>query len=717
MRRELAVANSSTVNRYNMVFTIGALESGLDQSWCFGIPSFISHDYHRPIGWARGLALHFEPGLVRLVGMWFHPETEEEKSELGELILAAMDRMLVQHVLPHLDDLTPRLEEHLSGNQSPVFLDCAAMHDEGLAVRRFPEVFSQADDDGLVPYPSLALRAPGVFEKNGLVLFAHPFFRRSLSRLNGLNTPFLNVLDGVQRSLDVDVRIALDPDVIGLASTFKQHHELEYWWGPKFNNDLSAMPPGVTRHEADDVLRVFHGVARTEFRWYRQEQNRVFEAEEVRDLPSFGVGAQQYGCRYVHSIVMPSAGDPMHTDGAVRMYNEEAMIERLDTDLRQAHRQTAYTKLWRVDGGIPVSTWKRLLTHYYRDNRLVGEYLGGREEAASRALPTPARQPVQTLRDYVPGDMRQGEGIRLALSYHELATGQAHERIIMTFDTLTLGDRTYRYVEAEVLDLAKILRASGEVLEIPEGLSLVAFEDRVTNLPLILHLGEHSVETASRTQAAILRLCRRWVELGHDRLLSFTLGVQYEDREAWFSIAGHVVDVSEWLSGDAARLPRAVTDLGQWSETANVAMGRGGKVASDNPPLSALLQESGMLLFRRSFVDRDHIEGVFLDEDAGEPRVGLAIPEGEHPLRELVRSGQLEMSFALLLQSSRCSRCGSPYERCPCSKYLEDDVCQIMERTELLGFFWTNRRVRLPLCGSTGKSVDSEGGGRPPHGP
>lgn len=51
MKQTLSVFNSDAINRYGMKFTIGALETALEQSWLMGVPHLISHDIHRPIGW------------------------------------------------------------------------------------------------------------------------------------------------------------------------------------------------------------------------------------------------------------------------------------------------------------------------------------------------------------------------------------------------------------------------------------------------------------------------------------------------------------------------------------------------------------------------------------------------------------------------------------------------------------------------------------------
>jgi hypothetical protein len=61
MLEKLAVLNGNAVNRYGYLFPVEALESALNRSWEIGVPSCISHDLHRLIGWTRGLSLYIEP--------------------------------------------------------------------------------------------------------------------------------------------------------------------------------------------------------------------------------------------------------------------------------------------------------------------------------------------------------------------------------------------------------------------------------------------------------------------------------------------------------------------------------------------------------------------------------------------------------------------------------------------------------------------------------
>src|SRR6185436_21089306 len=84
--------------------------------------------------------------------------------------------------------LREKLTPHLSGNEKLVCAkESVALFDEGIVDRVFPEIFHDADKDGLVPLKELEPLGPGVFRRGDLAIFAHRFFRRSLSTMNTLN--------------------------------------------------------------------------------------------------------------------------------------------------------------------------------------------------------------------------------------------------------------------------------------------------------------------------------------------------------------------------------------------------------------------------------------------------------------------------------------------------------------------------------------------------
>lgn len=686
MKDILAIFSSSAINKYGICMGHSTLESALQQGWKIGTPSFLSHDYHRPVGWSRPLALYFEPNLTQLVGVTQQIESSDEFDIIHQRLQMFFLDNIKKHVEPYAAELRGRLG--LETKEGELCIpSCAAIIQEGIVPKIFPQLFSQKDKDGLISIKLLNEISPGVYEIDGLLVFAHQFFRRSLSRLNTLNEPFLCMLKRFKDS-DLDIRVALDEDMIGLADTLQKSFEFEYWWGPKFKNDLNYNENAVTRYDADKRHLLFHGISRSEFRWSTQDGKKTFECEEIKDIPSFGVGLDSFGCRYIHSMIDSIDGNSVHIDGAVRLYDDEKMISRIDLDLAHAPKDTKYTKLWRIDGAVTTDKWKELITHYYRDNHLIGEYLGGIDDNAS--YPQLVEKETNPLYKYIPSNLDKGNGIRVALSYDLVPENATSIRRFVVNDYIVKDSMRYKYVESDVIEIIKILRKNNKKIVIPLDIHWVAFEDLVLNLPTIAHYGSESYQHTIETLDVIKLFCDQLVEIGDNRLISYTISSQYEDTMVNISVAGHVVDVCDWLKNSLSIPPKDFDDFGDWSEKVSHYLN---KVISDNerPKLQDLLNSSGCLCFERIFIDPDYYKLYFAN---GSIRMSHQISREETELIKLLRSGKINYANANMIRRSRCSNCGKNYMGCNCSKYFQKgDVVQNVEKFDLLGVFWTNRKA------------------------
>lgn len=375
-----------------------------------GIPTHIQHDLHRPIGWSRVLGHLIDGAMVRTIGLMNLVETDEERVDL--------DKLAARFWKHHHHVGKESLRDELSERVAPASLKGATYHQleayavarSGLAAELYPELFDLTSDlvdkDGLTNYRALITRMkwlqPGVFldQERGLVLFAHRFFRRSLSHLNKLNEYFLASFGMTAKESNLlTPRLRLDPDLVGHADTVTHLMEREYWHGPKFSDDVSSIPPGSTEHKASERVRYFEGVDKTHFWWKSPEARhqdgtevtyRTFEIEELIDNASGGLLGERYGCRYAHAEFSPAVSAITHFDGAIRAYPADAYLERIEKTIDRAGKYSEYTKLFRVDGSLPVQRWKRLLSDFYRGNPLIPEYLneGGQEpetESTSKA--------------------------------------------------------------------------------------------------------------------------------------------------------------------------------------------------------------------------------------------------------------------------------------------------------------------------------------------
>ncbi|EBM6480800.1 hypothetical protein D3E01_13400, partial [Salmonella enterica] len=311
------------------------------------------------------------------------PSNQEEREWINLLCSDFISRKIQDVLINDKECLLSKIDKSfISEDAIIVRRECVSILDRNIARKVFPEIFSgnETDKHSLIPLENLNPIKPGVFEYKGLALFAHRFFRRSLSQFNNLNSPFLEGFQNLAENNELDLKIAIDPHSLGLIESYHTPIELDFWWGPRFNDDLNHIPLGVTLHKADEKEAFFSGISKTEFWWHRQDGIQSLECEEVREKPSYGFSSERneelYGCRYVHSMVNDE-GKAYHLDGAVRVYNEEQFINRLDLDIMKAGKNTEYYKLWRVDGTIEISLWKSLISNFYKDNHLIGEYFLG----------------------------------------------------------------------------------------------------------------------------------------------------------------------------------------------------------------------------------------------------------------------------------------------------------------------------------------------------
>jgi hypothetical protein len=361
-----------------------------------GTPSHIQHDMHRPIGWMETLGHVVDGAMVRLLGLLHEVETDEEKAALGSMASAYWQHVHHDGMQDYQNELVRRVSPSEISDGIYLRIEAYVVSRLNLAAELYPDFFNDdsdlVDKDGLTDYRALTKRMkqvqPGVFldVERGLVLFAHRYFRRSLSHRNKLNDYFLKSFETAAADLcSVTPRLRLDPDLIGHSQTVTNLIEQEFWRGPRFTDDISSIPRGVAELKAGERHKYFEGVDKTQVWWKapetRRQDNklieyRTFEIEELIENAAGGLENDSFGCRYAHSEYSSNSGDITHFDGAIRAYSAEAYLDRIDTTIDRAGKRSDYTKLFRFDGPLPVSRWKRLLSDFFRGNPLVPEYFG-----------------------------------------------------------------------------------------------------------------------------------------------------------------------------------------------------------------------------------------------------------------------------------------------------------------------------------------------------
>lgn len=684
------IAMSDGINRKNHMFTFPVLHESYSKSWRTGVPTNLNHDSTRPFGWTNFAGIYIEPGKTYLTNITMYPETEDDRKVLNTMRAIQTHQTYVENHKEEIGKLEQMLGDNLTDEKSVAPISAVAFNDPGIVFRVFPELAELINDDGLIDLQYLEPVQPGIYKRDKYLLFAHRYLRRSCSIVNSLNDDFLQRFQELPKQYsNLSLRIHLDLDLIGLAGTESGELEYAYWWGLHFKDDLENIPSGVTRHQNDTYDNLFSNLVFTDFGWYFQDGNKTLEIEEVCDRPTIIKPDEvpQIGCRYVHSFLNMKTNLPTHLDGAIRAYSEEKLLARLDVNLDATERDTVYTKLWRIDGDIPVILWKELITHYYRDNHLVGEYFGGVDEKLdlfkledkqrAENKPLPASE-------FVPVDLVAGDGLRI---YYHFAPAfktsydvEAHSREFIS--SPEYESERLKVIETETITILKLLNRYGVKARIPNTVR-VLHEDMVFNFPIFRC---KDVAAASAVQKAMLECCVVWQKCENNRLISYSIAVNTEeDTSLQISFAGHVDDfakVYHTLGTDFPDCPGFLDWIQQLYQVNN-SFGK----ANLNPRFFDLVTSSKELRFKRMFVPEEYIKKYFMEENSLKIEMNLPT-EKLHTLA----SQRIGVALTGILKSSQCSRCKKEYRDCSCVKFI-DDVGEKVVDFQKIGCIWTNRHA------------------------
>ena len=672
------VANDR-VNKYGERLLPEAIFSAYLQQWMDVFPYTVNHDSTRRIGSSRISGIFIEPGATYLTNQMLIPENDAEKAKVdGQVRKSYVSRTEKEHGRD-FERLMSLLSDVLSEGNKRIYTDSVAIIDEGIVPRLIPELWEQLDADGLICMCNLTPVLPGIFRYGEFLIYAHPYLRRSLSRFNSLNVPFLTCL---QEKMP-NAKIALDADMIGLAGTESPHREYAYWWGPQFDNDLSKIPLGVSHFENEHYDRLMSPVLHTECGWYIQDDIRTFECEEITDIRNINHSCDMYGCRYVHSMLAADSGLPYHLDGAIRAYDDEKMLHRLDVNLKQADRNTVYTKLWRVDQRIPVEIWKELITHYYRDNHLIGEYFGGVDQRQAESVDNPeTHQPsAEVENELIPSDLRPGDGVRLFITIDDREEDFGKYDVKLRPHTYTGPHNQYiRAIEYESITLCKRLNALGLHVRIPCCPRLV-FNDTALNFPTMVC---KSIDVANNVIAAVLDFSKIWNCHHDNRVISFGIKVNYSDYAITYSFIGHIDDIVNLHHDFDFSIPTATEKIVGWAKDLRTYLD-GYNISYLRPRLGSMLSIDNALIYKRIFVDSS-LDAITTDGEGYIAELTVS-PEIEQQVSE----NGITATLALNVKNSICCKCGKPYQQCKCIKFLDPQCTDNLVDFDLIGVFWTNR--------------------------
>ena len=700
MEKYQGVAITDGINRKNHMLPLSTIIKAYRDSWDTVLPMNLGHDRTKPIGYTMLTGVYMEPGKAYLTNESAIAETDEEHEILRKMISAYDHKIFCEEHKNELDVLTKKLSGVLSDQfrVAPVGQAVAIM-DKDIVYRLFPE-WSETIKDGLADVRDLqpvymknengekGFLIPGVYYKDGYILFGHQFFRRSLSILNSTNEEFFNSFEKMRDIPGVEIQLALDMDMVGLVGTEHPELEYQYIWGPRFNDDLSCIPEGVTCHENEHYDNVFSNLLSTQFYWHIQDGKRSFECEELcdRENVSFDEGKTMlWGCRYVHSMINPSTGLPSHLDGAVRIYNDEQILERIDpkTDISKYGKDSEYIKLWRIDNDFSVAIWKELISSFYRENALIGEYFGGVDEKYNQIKKESQERNsvVKSPNKFEHIELNEGDGVRIFFRYtkrFEVCEGRDIE--INNKDSFIFQDgRKEKILDADTITLLKYLKRKGLNVRIPST-SLIEFGDMIFNFPT---LRCNSMRIAEIVIAAIKELCQVWAKNQDNRLISFGLMINLTEEAGHISFAGHVNDFIELFDP----LPKlSDVTFEEWVEAIYQENNKF-KLGEDCPNKFRLIH-GDVVCFERLIVHPDIITKRWMEDGRVYAQFNMSKEDGD----ELIKHKIVCAPFYRIIQD-RCNKCGKDYLQCTCVKFIDEDVTEEIVKADMLGLIWTNRNA------------------------
>lgn len=695
MQKSFSVLNSDRVNKYGYLIPISVMEDMMWMKATEGVPMHISHDMHRPIGCMIPFALYFEPKLVRSLGLTLLPETEDESKQILDFKKYSSYTHIKKEIDNNKEKLFKVLENSLSKNHKYISAGTLAVFDKNIVEKYFSKLvkLKEKDKAGLINIKDLekdfTYKYHGVFIHNELPLciYSHNYFRKSLSRHNNFHHLFLDEFMTHKNKDKVTLKIAIDWDMIGYAPDFLQTLEFEYWFGPKYDDDISKITPGLTKHMCNDFEKEYYEISSTEFYWKKNKNLKEFELEELKEnnaptLEDF------FGCRYVHSIYDTNKNTFVHFDGAIRGYTSELYFDRMDKNMTEFGRKSDYKKLFRIDGDLDLKDWKNLTTKYMQGNPLIYEYFDIDKPESQYKKDKVDKTLIEGL---VPHSIDKKDGIRILVSYHnknEDFKDKTHS--VSIYDIISIDNVSHSILEGNIIEIKKAFQRLGRNLFIKDDILLGSFKDEYWNIPCIFHNNVNTAENIKITLSALKLVFSKMIEGDVNSVISFTLSWNMEGKEVRISSYGHIENLYKWLLSFEV-IPIDRSEFKKWLENQREYLNSNFNACIDKPPVQNIAQFDGVFYIKRKMI-QDEFEPIPMEKE-NSLICQFKIPNNDSEKYSAIIDGAINPIMFYIIDKSTCSKSGLDYRDSSYSKFLDDDVHVVVEKISGLTFYWSDKPI------------------------
>lgn len=628
-------------------FGIKALEQAIWQSSVEGMPSHLDHDIHRLVAWSRTRSLFIEPSMAKVLGLTYVPENSDESNVFATLQQHYILKKINDFLEPHLSIFSELLKKDgLLGNGNFSANGIAYYEKENIVCEKYPFLYQEMDKDGLLFLTKVLKKfqyvGQGVFkEKNSdFAICLHPYFRRSYSSYNCYNLDFIDRL--LKNDFKgINVRLKFDFNKICYYPSLVIQQEYDYWFGPNYDNNIENIPNGVTLYKTNSTEYFFTQALKTEFWWKSNIESRdgekynlrEFEMEEVKDVDSKIVGEDHFLCKYVHSIYNTNEDVFEHFDGAVRDYDTEKMAFRVSKTINECPKNTLYTKIFRLDGKIPLCFWKTLITMYYRENSSVYEYFGEKKAREHQDV----KSANIGIEKYIPYKLSEGDGIHLNIAYFNKCEIE-DDFTIATYDNITYGDNKKKAIDIDAIDVVKELRKQGCVCNFPRDVEFYDCYDGYHCMPMIKIGGRNVDENLAKLITVLKDISSIQVLHDENKVYSYAISWCMEEKNIVLSFAAHIKDLNQWLK-TIEKIPTTHHLFCGWLEAQYnyIQKGKSTRIL----PLNCVLLD-GMLFFERNDI-RKHVD-CKIYEKHGRLMSSLKIPRENEDVLSYLEKKELKIA-------------------------------------------------------------------------
>ncbi|GIB68376.1 hypothetical protein VCSRO188_3650 [Vibrio cholerae] len=264
---------------------------------------------------------------------------------------------------------------------------------KGIVQRLYPEL--RVDKDGLIDFDLIRSQGLYSFRNVGYLfgpkftILASPLYRRGFHPDSNWDSGFLKEF-WFYGNYSSKCYIALDLDRVRLPSDKSIYFEKDYWFGPKFLDDIASISDGVTRHvvpldvNSTQRLLVFNDAYSIEVKWETTGNKKTFQLIEFREdtMVVDAEGGKLHPAKYLHAEFDLSKNTFTHFDGAIQLFNTQEYFQIRDcffTNARNTSNQVKgkYHKLFKINDMIPTEDWVEFVGLFCSHNPLIYEYFTG----------------------------------------------------------------------------------------------------------------------------------------------------------------------------------------------------------------------------------------------------------------------------------------------------------------------------------------------------